>query len=365
MSKFALSSALVVLLSPLAAAQTPLELLSKVAANYTSLSKTSYDFEQVEIREFSLSQSKSEQRLRIAGSGGKYRQETLPSGTLWVADGQFRWAYNRDRNEYTKTPAKPGIATGLSTFSIAAFRLKSARFLRQETLELAAGPVVCQVIEAEKENTDERIQNSPVTYWIDAARNLILKMKYTVTINDSSRPSPVVQIITVSVLKATVGQPVEEALFRFTPLPDATQVERLTFGPKSPLVGKFAADFELKGVNGEAITSLNLRGNVVLLQFSQTADDDALLLLEMAYRSLRSKGLMAFYVLPPRTQPVPGSQMFTVPVATDPGGIATKQFGIGYVGTILIDRLGKIAYAGSSPRNSLELATALQKLGMW
>ena len=35
-------------------------------------------------------------------------------------------------------------------FEIAGYRAKSARLLRQETLELASGPVLCQVIEAER-----------------------------------------------------------------------------------------------------------------------------------------------------------------------------------------------------------------------
>ena len=113
MRKAALSLAVVVLLSPSAAAQAPLEdpleLLKKVGANYAALPKTSYDFEQVEVREFlGTFHNVTEQRQRIAGTGGKYCQEELPSGTLYIFDGQFRWAYNRDRNEYTKTRAQWG-----------------------------------------------------------------------------------------------------------------------------------------------------------------------------------------------------------------------------------------------------------------
>src|ERR1700682_4489247 len=97
---------LAVLLSPLASAQDPLQLLKKVAANYAALHKTTYDFEQVEVREdLGPRHDQSEQRQRIAGSGGKFRQEVLPSGMLYIFDGQFRWAFNRDRNEYTKTSA--------------------------------------------------------------------------------------------------------------------------------------------------------------------------------------------------------------------------------------------------------------------
>src|ERR1035438_10015593 len=195
--------------------------------------------------------------------------------------------------------------SGLSMFEIAAYRTKSVRLLRQETIELSSGPVVCQVIEVEQESPNDRMQYSPLTYWIDTSRNLVLKMNYKVTIREADRPTPSESIITVSFPKATVGQGVDEELFRFTPPADAVQVERLSFGPKSPLVGKDAPDFELKGVDGKAITGGSLRGSMVLLQFSQRADDDALPFLEMTYRSLKGSGLAAIYVLGPHEVVVP------------------------------------------------------------
>ena len=364
----ALSLANLVFLCSFAAAQDPLQLMQKVAANYKALPKTTYDFEQVEVREYlGTYHNQTEQRLRIAGSAGKYRQEQLPPGTLYLFDGQFNWAYNRDRNEYTKISANfaAGLAPGLSMFEIAAYRTKSVRLLRQETIELSSGPVVCQVIEVEQESPNDRMQYSPLTYWIDTSRNLVLKMNYKVTIREADRPTPSESIITVSFPKATVGQGVDEELFRFTPPADAVQVERLSFGPKSPLVGKDAPDFELKGVDGKAITGESLRGSMVLLQFSQRADDDALPFLEMTYRSLKGSGLAAIYVLGPRNRPDIGSQAYTVPVAIDPDGSAAKKFGIASTGAVLIDRFGKVVYADTSSRNSLELARALQKAGVW
>ena len=189
----ALSVANLVFLCSFAAAQDPLQLMQKVAANYKALPKTTYDFEQVEVREYlGTYHNQTEQRLRIAGSAGKYRQEQLPPGTLYLFDGQFNWAYNRDRNEYTKISANfaAGLAPGLSMFEIAAYRTKSVRLLRQETIELSSGPVVCQVIEVEQESPNDRMQYSPLTYWIDTSRNLVLKMNYKVTIREADRPTP-------------------------------------------------------------------------------------------------------------------------------------------------------------------------------
>jgi outer membrane lipoprotein-sorting protein len=367
MRKAALSLAILVLFSPFASAQDPLELLKKVAATYAALPKTTYDFEQVEVREYlDGMRNKTEQRQRIAGAGGKYRQEMLSSSILYLFDGQFQWVYNRDRNEYTKAIVNytAGHAPGLSMFEIAGYRAKSARLLRQETLELASGPVVCQVIEVARESPDDRMQYSPITYWIDASRNLALKMNYRITVKDAGRPSPTESVITVSFPKATVGQSVEESLFRFTPPADAVQVERLSFGPKSPLVGKDTPDFELKGAGGQAITGVSLRGSMVLLQFSERPEDDTLPFLEMTYRALNGKGLTAFYVLRDRRLDT-GSHAYTVPVAIDSNGSAAKQFGIGHTGTVLIDRLGKVVYADTSSQSWLELARALQKAEVW
>src|ERR1035437_21925 len=367
MRKLAIVLPAFVLLSPFAAAQDPLQLLKKVAASYAALPKTSYDFERVEVREYrGAIHNRTEQRRRIVGSPGKVREEALPAGILYLFDGQYRWAYNPDREEFTKTSASAATAhaASLSMFELVAYRVKDVRFLRQETLQLASGPVVCQVIEVEREPTDDRTWSSPTTYWIDASRNLVLKSQYGYVSGASGGPGPE-NSVTVSFTKAVVGQPVDESLFRFPPPADAVQVERLTFGPKSTLVGKDTPDFELKGVDGKPISAASLRGHTVLLQFSRGSDDDSLFFLEMTYRSLRGNGLTAMFVLPSRNQPGTGTEAYTVPVATDPDGSAAKKFGIPYAGTVLIDRLGKIAYIDAASRNTLELARALQKAGVW
>jgi len=219
MRQFAHVLSAVALLTPFAASQEdPLQLVKKLAANYTALRSGSYDFEQVEVREYSGTlQNRTEQRRRIVGSGGKYRDEALPSGPLYMFDGQYRWAYNPDRNEYTKAGGVAGLAASLSMFETAAYRAKSARLLRQETLQLDSGPVVCQVIEVERERSEDRVQYSSMTYWIDASSNLALKLHYKVAVTTSDRPAPSESTVTVSFNRAIVGSPVDESLLRFIP----------------------------------------------------------------------------------------------------------------------------------------------------
>jgi hypothetical protein len=77
-------------------AQDALDLLNKAVATVRALSKTSYDFEQVEVRDSQGQMGqRSEQRRRLADSGGRYRAEPIPSGPLYLFDGTYRWAYNR------------------------------------------------------------------------------------------------------------------------------------------------------------------------------------------------------------------------------------------------------------------------------
>jgi len=131
-------------------AQDALRMLQDASAHISELPKSSYDFELVETHEFFTPlHTKTEIHRRMTGSGGKYRQEMPSYGMVYVFDGQFRWTYSKGSNEYEKTPvAKTSeLPIGLLEFSMAGPTAKSAKLLRQETLELASGPVVCQVIE--------------------------------------------------------------------------------------------------------------------------------------------------------------------------------------------------------------------------
>jgi outer membrane lipoprotein-sorting protein len=334
-------------------AQDAVDLLSKAAANVRTLSKSSYDFEEVQVRDSRGSISnRTEQRVRLAGSGGRYRSERLPAGPLYLFDGSYRWAYNPERNEYTKSAGVPAVAPDLSEFELAAFRVKSARVLRQESLELAAGPVVCQVVEAIADRGSATQEYSPITYWIELARTLILKMDYTITFKSPASSTRVTEYFT----KASVGQSVDDGLFRFTPLDGAVEVDRLNFGPKSALAGKDCPDFELKTLDGKSITRATLLGQATLLQFG-LGNDDVLFQAELTYRALRGSRLNVVYIPPMKFD----AGAYTVPVAIDPAFVVAGKFGL-HSGAVLIDRFGKIAYAGSSQQ---ELMRALQLAGIW
>lgn len=355
------------LLPPSAAGQEPLQLVKKVAAHYASLSKTSYDFEQTEVRESGGAHAwRSEGRMRVVGSGGKYRQEPLPSGPLYVSDGVNYWVYDPDANEYQKRQAILGVAPSLSAMMIAGYGAKSAKLLREETIDSSSGPVRCQVIEVDTAASSDRLRYSPKTYWIEADRLIVWKLSYTTTSNltDGERPSAPTRY-TLSFAKATIGSSVDESLFRFTPPADAVEVRHLDFGSAPRLKGKDTADFQLRGPNGNLISSASLRGRPVLLQFAPDARHESLLFLEMAHRALEGRGLSVLYVLPSGDKDSPSSEGYTVPYAIDPGEKAARDLGISRTATVLIDSDGKITFLDHLSRHGARLAEALQKIGAW
>ncbi len=369
MRNLAIALPLAFLFAATAAVQDdPAGLLKRVAETYATLPKTTYSFEQLEVREFSGSmQNRTEQRERFMGAEGKFRQEQLPNGVLRLFDGQYRWAYNPGRNEYTKegVTSAVGHPPSFGMIQSATRSPGSARLLRQENLDLASGPVMCQVIEVGLATTAPGLAYSLMTLWVDASRNLVVKLRYRYAGDTAAGQSPSETTVTDEFTKAAIGGPVDEALLRFTPHAGAVQVERLIFAPKSPLLGKDCPDFELQGADGKTISSASLRGHPTLLQFGQGPDDEMLPFLEMTYRSLKGKGLAAYFVLQPRNRPGTGTEAYSVPVATDSTMSVANKFGLSYRGSVLVDAKGKIAYVGTTVQNSQELARALQTAGVW
>jgi outer membrane lipoprotein-sorting protein len=348
-------------------AQDALRMLQDASAHISELPKSSYDFELVETHEFFTPlHTKTEIHRRMTGSGGKYRQEMPSYGMVYVFDGQFRWTYSKGSNEYEKTPvAKTSeLPIGLLEFSMAGPTAKSAKLLRQETLELASGPVVCQVIEVEGESSGGQMKSTNPIYWVDQSRNLILKQSQRRTFADPHMPAAQESVTTLTITKATVGEPVDQSLLQFIPPDGAVDVERVTVRAKSPMIGGQAPDFELQGIDCKAITSTSLRGGFVLLYFGQQLEDETVPLLELMNRSLKSNGLTTIHVLPQRDAKT-GSTTYTIPLAIDPAGSVAKKFGFSYQGEVLLDRAGKILYATRLSPNSVELAKALQKAGVW
>jgi outer membrane lipoprotein-sorting protein len=339
-------------------AQNAPPLLKEVHAVYAALPSTTYDIEMVQLSESSTG-LRSEQRWRIVGNHGRDRQEALPSGLLYVFDGHSKWAYHADNNEYTKIDGSwqgQNLPPALNMFE--AYNLNSGTYLRHETVESTPGPVPCEVYEVTRPESDVA-KYSPLTYWIDPVRKLVMKLQYAVEFKSSSR-----MMFTYSLAKAQVGRPVDDNLFHFTPPDGADHVETLTFGAKSKLPGKPCPEFSLKYADGNVITSAALRGKVIILHFDWNWQSGVTPMMELAYRALRSDGIEIVQVMQKIVPAPKGAPRFTLPVALDPDGSLAKKFGLYNSGTVLIDRLGMIVLADEQDQPT-PIARAMQSVGIW
>lgn len=368
-----------VLLSAPAVAQDAMEILKKVGDTYRNLS--TFDMEHV-TRDHHQSTGSNIEHERperdFAALGKKYRQELPSIGLLTVCDGQFAWTYSADRNEYTKRRSNCAGGSALtSEFANITFRVKSARVLREEEVSLESGPVPCWVIEVQRDGQppqtgETEVTHLPDTYWVDKVRLLVLKRTEGQTFKRSGT-SPGEFVRTTLVTKLSLGQALPDTLFQFTPPEGAVEVEEFSSLPKSPLAGKELPAVELKDADGNAFSPALLRGNVAILYFqsSSLSDfDEERFLIEFIHRAYKGQGVVAYAVMPKRTQGAGQAPAIrhTFPTLVDTDGAFAKAMGISYNGIVVCGRDGKIAFVMpniSSTRGLREIVKILQKNGLW
>jgi hypothetical protein len=226
---FALALAFAASTSSPAAVPDAMELVRLTASHYVALVGNSYDFDVTEVHD--SASRHTEMHHHVVGAGGRYREEMRESGTLYVFDGYKDWVYHPPTHEYrvTPSPVRARIAATLSHFELISFRSTSARLLRTEPLRLAAGPVACQVIEVEYEPSDAKVRYSPLTLWIDPARQLVMKMVRRVTTDGSDPAGKNATTESYTFTRAEVGGPVSADLLSFTPPEGAVRVDKIDF----------------------------------------------------------------------------------------------------------------------------------------
>ncbi len=349
-------------------AQDAMGLLREVAANVSSI-KT-YEIEQIQHRSLRQNKWASEDEIRqhIFGAWpGKYRHEILGVQRLTILDGQQRWEYDKENNEYTRTP---GPARNWRAYlMIEVQRIATARIVRQEAVELESGPVMCTVVEATRKNNIEHVRITE-TYWIDTQRNLSLKKVETWQHENTGSP-PSTNVFTFAIQKISINQPLPDSLFHFTPPEGAVEVSELNPGRRSALEGKKAPDFQLEDAAGSPVTPATLHGSVAVLRFCLgDARDDALPFLELLHRNLTSEGVVVLAVArsPEKdwTQEL-AREGYSIATAIDPGGAAVKALGISSPSYAVLGRDGTVLYVrnGSNGREQRDIVRVLREAGVW
>jgi thiol-disulfide isomerase/thioredoxin len=301
---------------PLVAADDALPLLARVSQAYKDLKTFRIDAEDTGQLAGEYQGSWRKSRWTLAEQPpNRIRFETAgPSGSYAVvSDGKTLWRANVDLREFSRTPvAGPPLETPgggaegqtilrrakltRESLSKIAERVKNARFLPEETVELDGKPVLCAVVRAEYDQPPgvETRMDTVRTFWIDKARNLIVREERTTTGNllPAQPYAEVENRATVRYTHISVGEPLPDSLFTYKPPPGFGEVGTLeTISQRSAAVSR-----QLIGKPAPDVPELAaFHGKVVLLDFWATWCAPCLAqipTLSGLYRELKEQGLV-------------------------------------------------------------------------
>jgi len=160
--------------------------------------------------------------------GGKLRSElrvpgSLDGSSIIIVDGTNVWVYSPKHNQYTKKAISDEPTGFMQYFKAPLFvyltdadEMKTARLLREETIEVDGRPTACFVIEVHRSRPP-----ATTTWWVDKNRFVVLRDDQAGGLDASVGPSRTVWIT------SKVNEPAPYGLFNFTPPPGARQVERI------------------------------------------------------------------------------------------------------------------------------------------
>jgi outer membrane lipoprotein-sorting protein len=278
------------------------ELLKEVSQVYKNLK--SYHFEGVMVIESKANgvQWKMDTTMVAAAvKPDKIRVEMM--GILMVSSGQTKWVYIPDLKQYSQNALVKVGERHLSLFALyevgryehIAERVKAARILGQEAVEVQGKSIDCTVVQVEYDPLG--IGQPLRTFWIDKARHIVLRESLKI---ESSPINPIDVKQTFIFTIAKVNEPIPDSLFVFIPPEGAKEVKELSF-PSFPgttrtdLIGREAFDFTLKDLDGREVNLRDLRGKVVLLSFWASWCDPCraeMPSIEKLHREFKDKGLV-------------------------------------------------------------------------
>ncbi len=220
---------------------------------------------------------------------GKTRVETKGVGmsVLDVSDGENTWLYNSRANQYAKVPAVQGPAAVLAVLGMKMPDVSSIHFnyktIGEETIEIDGQKYECWVVELQfgefalpTSQADKappaKISGAVMTSWIDKKLGIDVQSALAMKMQIGGTDLQMHQKMVKKSLR--IDQPVDEALFTFTPPPGATEVKELKFSASLPapldLAGTEAPEFQLKSLDGKTFGLAALKGKPVLLDFWAT-----------------------------------------------------------------------------------------------
>jgi peroxiredoxin/outer membrane lipoprotein-sorting protein len=375
------------------------ELLKRVSETYKNLK--SYHFEGKEVVEGKAqgAEMKAETPVLIAAiKPDRLRTERkdlnlgmmMMMGSVVVSNGEMTWRYMPRANQYTKkalsllkqdsdtgnaSPSGSSTANPVAKYEAIANKLKSAKLLREEAVEIQGGRVDCYVVEAEYEPLPGR-EERPKTFWIDKTRNIVLREVSIPPVRFGGSGSSWELRSTTAYTVAKINEPIAETLFAFVPPDGAKEVDDFDLPGmrKSTLTGKEAGEFTLKDFAGNEVSLKDLRGKVVVLSFWATWCKpciEEMPILEKLHRDFKDKGLVVLGInneQPDTAREFLAKTGYTYPTLADTGREVHRQYQVeGIPQVVVIDKEGKVTahFVGFSPESSeTKLREAIKKAGI-
>jgi thiol-disulfide isomerase/thioredoxin/outer membrane lipoprotein-sorting protein len=219
---------------------------------------------------------------------GKTRMEIKAGNFIMldVCDGETIWIYNSMAKEYARIPAAQGPAAIAALMSLNLPELSSIHItyktVGEETIEIDGQKHECWIVEmqvgefsvpsVQAGKPQPKVGGAVMTSWIDKKLGIDLQFTLAMTMHMRTQDIEMRQKTVKKGIK--IDQPVDQALFTFTPPPGAKEVKELKlFGAvtsKPNLAGKPAPAFEVKSLGGETFSLAALKGKTVLLDFWAT-----------------------------------------------------------------------------------------------
>ncbi len=309
-----------------------------------------------------------------------------------VSDGAQTWTYVPQARQYTRSqtaPTNDSKATNAETGALFATGtpiqrylsprdgLVAARVAGQATLDVGGRTVHCTILQAQYAVPESaQIQMSPNTMWVDPEHALVLRDSMSVTmVGQGNVP---VRLHTVTEYRvARVNQPVADSLFTFTAPAGVTLVDRIDMNggappPRSPLVGKPAADFSLTDMAGRKQRLSALKGKVVLLDFWATWCGPCrreLPIIVKLHNELQKRGLAVVAVNvgepAPQVAEFLKKNAYALPVWLDVNSEVADQYGASAIPTlVVIDRTGGVVEHVMGVHDEEWLRAIIKKAGL-
>ncbi len=305
--------------------------------------------------------------------------------TVTLSDGDTLWSHAPMLAQYTQKSMKSAASASnmigqpngsplhpLLDMAPLTQGMRSSRRSGRDTLRLADRVLQCDRVDVryEPDTSASGISTSTRTHWIDRATGLVVRDSAEITLEHPQRGT-MSSVLDRRMVTLALGSAPHDSLFAFRPPAGSVRVRKLGTDSSGPsLNGQVAADFHLKGLDGESVDLAGLKGQVVVLDFWATWCGPCrrwMPIVDQAHQALKDRGVRIFAVNlreeTPKVQQYLTQTGVRVPVLMDRDGSVGDRYGARSIPlTVVIGRDGIIVdtllgvHTESDLRESLRLA---------